>query len=234
MTNNGNGRWSAATAIHIFNGNDGGSPYTNLILTKDGDTMFGTTQQGGEYGVGTVFQLSKLKGGWSYTIIHNFNFNNVDGVIPNGLAIDEAGNLYGMTYNGGAHSLGTVYELSFVGGDEWRKKILYSFSGSPDGAYPFSYPIYNPRDGSLYGTTQYGGANGQGTVFRLSLTANGSWNEKTLLSFNGENGSAPTGPLLLAGQGRTILGTTSGGGAFLYGTVFLLQQDAQNDNWRKP
>jgi uncharacterized repeat protein (TIGR03803 family) len=231
MTNNGNDEWSAAAAIHIFNGKDGGSPNTNLILSKNGDAIFGTTQQGGKYGFGTVFGLSKLSGNWTYTILHNFDFNNVDGVIPNGLARDDAGNLYGMTYNGGAHSLGTVYELSPTAGNEWQEKILYSFRDTPDGAYPFSHPIYNPNDGSLYGTTQYGGSHGQGTVFRLSPTENGNWDEKVLFSFDGEDGSAPTGPLLLAGYGKTILGTTSGGGAFFSGTVFLLHQDPQADRW---
>jgi uncharacterized repeat protein (TIGR03803 family) len=230
MTPDGSGSWTATTTIHVFHGSDGGSPYTNLILSKSGDTLFGTTSQGGEYGYGTVFQLSKASGVWIHTVIHNFNFNNVDGIIPGGLAMDAAGNLFGMTYNGGAHSLGTVYQLSRTEGNHWKEKILYSFSGGPDAAYPFSYPVYSAVDGSLYGTTQYGGESGNGTVFRLSPGANGSWTEKILFSFGGENGSAPTGPLLLARQGQTILGTTSSGGAFAYGAVFLLQETGQ-DKW---
>ena len=227
MTSDGNGRWNTATAIHIFNGSDGGSPSTNLILSKNGDTIFGTASQGGVFGFGVVFQLSKAGSGWNYTVIHSFS--NAEGS-PSGLATDHAGSLYGMTYNGGPGSMGTVYKLSPSGTGSWEETILYSFRGSPDGAYPFSYPTYNPDDGSLYGTTQYGGANGDGTVFRLSPKPDGSWSEKILFDFAGENGASPKGPLLLVQQGQTILGTTSTGGAFAQGTVFLLHE-WENDNW---
>ncbi len=113
-------------------------PYSGLITDGAGN-LFGTTTQGGIHDFGTVFELSPRQGGgWSETVLHSFNFNGTDGIFPEaGLIFDSAGNLYSTTYEGGAGSVGTVFELSPRQGGGWTEAVLYSFRfEGTDGADP--------------------------------------------------------------------------------------------------
>src|ERR1022692_4795865 len=81
---------------------------------------------------------------------------------PNGV-------LYGTTSEGsGGRNYGTVFELMppALAGGTWTENILYSFTGGADGSNPNELTL--GADGTLYGTTFSGGANGQGTVFALT------------------------------------------------------------------
>ena len=91
---------------------------------------------------------------------------------------------------------------------------LHSFIG-PDGGTPYA-ALVQGADGSFYGTTEYGGAYGYGTVFKM--TTNGT---STLLSFNYSNGSFPEAGLVQGADGN-FYGTTSSGGIFGAGTVFKI------------
>src|ERR1700685_4041250 len=107
----------------------------------------------------------------SESVLYNFcaQTSCVDGYVPYGtLVADGSGNLYGTTYEGGAHSFGEVFELVNSNGT-WTENVIYSFlgSGSNDGAYPFAGLVFD-KAGNLYGTTYQGGASSQGTVFELS------------------------------------------------------------------
>ena len=105
----------------------------------------------------------------SLTVLHNFT-NGQDGGSPfAGLTMDKAGNLYGTTAYGGSGN-GTVFRLVHKNSN-WLFAPLYSFAGGNDGANPQVRVIIGP-DGSLYGTTQYGG-NGYGTVFQTDTAAHG-------------------------------------------------------------
>src|SRR5208282_1988668 len=106
----------------------------------------------------------------TYTTIYNFS-TITDGNTPNaGLTIDGAGNLYGSASSGGYTGgtcyggCGTVFKLSHKGSG-WVFSLLYEFHES-DGYTPQARVIFGP-DGNLYGTTTYGGASGEGVVFRL-------------------------------------------------------------------
>lgn len=86
---------------------------------------------------------------------------------------DPAGNLYGVTYTGGPGNCnfngpgcGTVYELSPSSGGTWTEKLLHTFGWYTDGGFPYG-GLTIDRHGTLYGTTQDGGAKGFGTVFRM-------------------------------------------------------------------
>jgi uncharacterized repeat protein (TIGR03803 family) len=192
-------------------GNDGQTPVAGLIFDKKGN-LYSTTYQGGAYGYGTVFELTK-KG--AEKILHSFGSQG-DGINPNGfLVFDAKGNLYSTTAEGGDHGGGTVFKLTASGAE----KILYSFgSQTGDGETPLAGLTFDNK-GNLYSTTDNGGAYGYGTVFEF--TAKGI--EKVLYSFGAQSGDgeAPRAAVILDKKGN-LYTTTDSGGAYDYGTVFEL------------
>jgi hypothetical protein len=140
------------------------------------------------------------------------------------LIIDQQGNLYGTTGSGGDFGLGTAFELTppSFGAGTWNESVLWSFGNSTDGQLPFAGLIMD-TSGSLYGTTNLGGAYAGGMVFKLSPPAagGGNWSEAVLWSFaNGtDDGQQPSAGLMMDANGD-LYGTTLGGGTFFGGTVF--------------
>jgi uncharacterized repeat protein (TIGR03803 family) len=212
--------------LHSFNSNgkDGNSPYAGLIIDKSGN-LYGTTLLGGTHAYGTVFELTpKSGGGWTEKILHDFD--GADGYYPQaGVIMDASGNLYGTTFAGGAHGVGTVYELLPTGG-RWTEKVLHSFSDNgKDGYQPYAGLTFD-TPGNLYGTTYFGGTHGYGTVFELSPKT-GGWMETILYSFNGDgkDGYDVYSGVVFDKSGN-LYGTTLWGGAYDYGTVYLLSRKA--------
>jgi len=162
-----------------FNGIDGEEPWGSLLADAAGN-LYGTTNEGGTFGDGTVFKLEVPAPGhtaWTKKVL--FSFNGTGGESPYaGLIADAAGNLYGTTYYGGASSAckggcGTVFELSPPAYDRtaWTETVLASFDGT-NGAGPHGSLIADAA-GNLYGTTSTGGATTScdcGTVFELTGT----------------------------------------------------------------
>ncbi len=110
------------------------------------------------------------------------------------MVFDADGNLYGATELGGdlscrQHGCGTVFELKrpTKDGGKWRLSVLYTFTGTPDGAQPFAGITFD-RKGNLYGTTILDGAYGWGAVYRVSPPQKKSktWTETVLYSFDSE------------------------------------------------
>jgi uncharacterized repeat protein (TIGR03803 family) len=102
-------------------------------------------------------------------VLYSFGHENEYGIQPAaGLVVDAAGNLFGTTQNGSVLTLagGTVFELTKMCG-HWTEKVLHQFGSGEDGASPLAGLILDAA-GSLYGTTQAGGAYNSGTVFELS------------------------------------------------------------------
>jgi uncharacterized repeat protein (TIGR03803 family) len=179
----------------------------------------------------------------TFSLLHNFT-NGLDGGEPQaGLSMDRAGNFYGTASTGGntggacsnrnPHGCGTVFKLSRRGSG-WVFTTLYSFSGS-DGANPQARVVVGP-DGSLYGTTTYGGNANVGVVFNLRpppvpcKTTSCPWKENVLYTFQGStDGAEPTfGDLVFDGAGN-IYGTTPHGGQGSNGTVYKLTHS--NGGW---
>lgn len=147
------------------------------------------------------------------------------GSVPYGTLIgDSNGNLYGTTSEGGKYGYGTVYELVAKSGGGFKKQLLYSFcaqASCSDGATPIAGVIlYN---GSLYGTTEFGGQGqavcvvggvevGCGVVFELSPGAKPTspWKETVLEQFPSASQGYPTGSVVFDSSGN-LYGTTSGG-----------------------
>jgi uncharacterized repeat protein (TIGR03803 family) len=202
------------TVLYSFTGAaDGAVPYFSTLVRDKAGNFYGTTFLGGANGDGTVFKLAP---DGTETVLHSFNVDGIDGYNPYpGLAIDKAGNLYGTTYRGGTSDLGTVFKVDPSG----TETVLYSFAGGTDGCFPYSSGVTIGKKGVLYGTTFSCGANGLGTVFKLTP----SGTETVLHSFpsDGTDGATPLGSLAIDKTGN-IFGTTNVGGAHGNGTVFKL------------
>jgi len=146
--------------------NDGQNPNTGPIQGNDGN-LYGATVRGGTYGLGTVFRISPIG---IETILYSFGSSLNDGIYPvSELVQGSDGNFYGTTKAGGTSTdcdggCGTVFRISPSG----VETILYSLGSSPtDGQHPGG--LVQGSDGNFYGTTGYGGANGDGTVFKLDV-----------------------------------------------------------------
>jgi uncharacterized repeat protein (TIGR03803 family) len=184
--------------LYSFNTYPGGS-YPRAGLVNISATLYGTTTEGGASIYGTVFSLTPSG---KETVLHNFGGGSADGQVPYGDLIKVKGTLYGTTESGGANLAGTVFSITTSG----KETVLYSFgTGSGDGEHPYAGLIN--VNGTLYGTTEYGGANGDGTVFKITT----SGKETVLYSFRGKSGKYPKAGLL--NVNGTLYGTTTGGGA---------------------
>jgi uncharacterized repeat protein (TIGR03803 family) len=212
-------------------GSRGDDPQTGVVSDSEGN-LYGTTDYGGTYGWGTVFELKHSQTGWIEEVLYSFEGSS-NGFTPSGnLLIDKAGNLYGTTFYGGTGSgceddsggCGTVYELTWETGT-WKKTVLYNFcsaNGCSDGATP--YGLTFDKAGNIYGTA--GGGTGCeygcGVVYELTASNRG-WTETVLYYFDQNNGGGfyPGSGVTLDEEGH-IYGTTGAGGTDNYGVVFEL------------
>ena len=162
---------SGYRVLHNFAGYDGAFPKSALIQGRDG-MLYGTTEGGGplEGGGGLVFKLNT--DGSSFTVIYSFPKSDAsEPPIPSALIQGPDGALYGTTQYGGLittnqpEGLGTVFRLNTDGS---AYTTLRRFSGE-DGRNPQCALLAGP-EGSLYGTTVYGGYFDQGTVFKLTAS----------------------------------------------------------------
>jgi len=142
-----------------FNGPNGQQPVGGLVEDSSGN-LFGTTYIGGASSAGTVFEV--VAGSGSITTLASFNGAN--GAVPDGGVVeDRSGNLFGTTLGGGGPSNdGTVFELAAGSGSI---TTLASFNGANGGGPAAG--LVEDRSGNLFGTTELGGASGDGTVFEV-------------------------------------------------------------------
>jgi uncharacterized repeat protein (TIGR03803 family) len=173
-----------------------------------------------------MFAGSAIAAGSTERVLYRFKGGS-DGSAPfAGLIADTAGNLYGTTADGGAGcqgGCGTVFELSPAAGGGWTETVLYRFTGGSDGATPEAGLTFDTAS-NLYGTTIYGGASDDGTIFQLTAAATpGSpWTLKVLHSFIGHiDGKYSLGSLVFDPAGN-LYGPALFGGRFGGGTVFQL------------
>ena len=190
-----------------------------------GGMLYGTTSEGGnidgcnEMGCGVVFSVDPNTGG--ETVLHTFG-SGADGATPLAGLIDVNGTLFGTTSAGGNTNNGTVFSIDPNTGSE---KVVYAFAGGADGAHPYAGLI--AVNGTLYGTTYVGGGGsctnagpGCGTVYSVNPTTGA---EQVLYAFQGGTDGAIPQAALLAVKG-SLYGTTSEGGTYGNGTVFVLKK----------
>src|SRR5580700_8521561 len=169
--------------LHSFSQTDGDGafPWYGTLARDSSGNLYGTTITGGVAGelcCGTIF---KVTAAGKETVLYRFTGDNGDGFPQAGVVRDSSGNLYGTTQNGGPSNAGTVFKVDPSG----RKTILYSFTGSTDGAYPMAAVVLDAK-GNLYGTTSGGGLysfGGYGTVFKVDPAGK----ETVLYTFMGAN-----------------------------------------------
>ena len=134
--------------------------------------------------------------------------------------LDAEGNIYGTTYSGGEYNEGVVFQVKPNPDGTWTESVLHSFTFGADGGEPSGGLIFDAAS-NLYGTTQYGGAYGEGVAFRLKPNPDGTWTEKVLHAFTCADGAVPDAGLIFDAAG-SLYGTTYFGGTYGWGVVFKL------------
>ena len=208
------------------------APQSNLVEVNG--IFYGTTINGGDLGLGTVFSID---GNGKITVIHSFQGSQAippDGASPfSGLTLGSDGNLYGTTISGGTlNNYGTIYKVQLTSGNAiWGGAL--PFQGGPDGANPYS-GLTPGASGLLYGTTYAGGQNENGTIYQFSINQGGL--PTVIYRFNGNDGAKPQANLFFDPSG-ILYGTTSAGGlngaiqGNGFGTVFAITISTQTLKW---
>ncbi len=172
LTPNSDGSWTEAVLHQFRGGKDGGHPYANVTFDAAGN-LYGTTNAGGAYGGGTVFELTpNSDGSWTENVLHHFNGKDGRGPMA-GLIFDQAGNLYGTTEGGGnpscgsySNGCGVVFRLTPNAKGRWNETVLHTFTDHP-GAFPLAGLVFDAA-GNLYGTTSGDGTTTFGSVFEIT------------------------------------------------------------------
>ncbi len=219
------------TPIYTFRGPDGGGgdgsgPLARVVFGPDG-LLYGTTSTGGTSGNGTVFSLQPPASAckttlcpWRETVLYNFDYSGGNPGYGD-LVFDQAGNIYGTGFNGSTGG-GIVFKLT-RSGSGWTESVLWSFSAfGSEGSGPASGVIFDSA-GNLYGTTSFGGAEGNGTVYELSPTPSG-WTETTLYSFTSSDNGTGFGSLIMDAHGN-LFGITGNAPGAAY------ELTPQNGSW---
>ena len=271
----GGGEW-VDTNIYVF---DYESAAVGALVSDKSGNIYGATAIGGDYsclsdGCGAVYELSPPAGGgtgsWTETTLYAFQGGSTGMFPESGVVFDASGNLYGTASSGGNTvacprtpqigdpGCGVVYKLSppTGGSGPWTETVLYAFTGSFDGAYPYQSLVMD-ESGNLYGTTLDGGdlscsgdlGPGCGVVFELSPPSSGSgaWTETVLHKFTGvsqhsadSDGFFPVTSYSMAiDPWGNLYGVTFGGGSENFcqsggcGTVFRVSPPGGSHGWEE-
>lgn len=194
---------------------DGKKAEGDLIMISD-NVFVGTTLQGGANGAGTLFQYSVTSG---FSVLHHFSAA-ADGANPKGsLSFNNSqGTIFGACSNGGNNNFGTCFAYSFATGYQ----VLHHFAGGAGGSYPLG-GVLLASDGKLYGTTQSGGTNSQGSIFKLDPDSD-VFSTIYSISAGASDGRYPYGNLIESSPG-VFLGICSEGGTNGTGTIFKITSD---------
>lgn len=226
------GVWTQSVIYNFTGGNDGYGPGSGLTFDTNGN-LYGMTPVGGASGQGVIFQLHPLSGGaLKFNLVHTFTGGTDGGTGSAGrLILDAVGTLYGVATAGGTNGKGTAFKITPGSDGSWTFQTLYAFKGQPDAGFPYGGLAFDTA-GNLYGTTYYDGANGLGSVYKLT-NKNGKWSESVLYSFKGgSDGSSSISNVVFDALGN-LYGTTSEGGAGCSCGVIFELTPGQNGKWQE-
>jgi len=181
---------SQTTVLHDFISERNQTFFFNGVIT-DGEFLYGTKHDGGEYGDGYIYKIKTDNSG--YEILLNFR-GDYSGAYPSGSLVISGNSLYGVTFEGGEYNSGTIYKINTDGSDYQK---LHDFS---DGYGPQSLIIF---DQALYGVSRNGGIYGNGFIFKIDIDGS---EYRILHSFSNTEGGVWSGRLVT--DGFTIFGTT--------------------------
>ena len=202
--------------LYAFTGTDGSMPSAGLIFDGSGN-LYGTTQAGGTYGDGTIFELLKSSSSYTENVLYSFQGpGGSDGQTPiAGLLMDASGNLYGSTKWGGTgcapKGCGTVFELTSSSGT-YTENVLHWFGAAGDGVNPAG-PLLMDSARNLYGSTFAGGAFHGGSAFKVNLTgtAPALTVSPSYITFSSQQLNVTSSP-------QTITVTNSGNAGLVFGS----------------
>jgi hypothetical protein len=227
--------------LHVFKADaDGGELLSGLVADANGN-LYGTRSGIAFHSGlgGSVYEMippASASGSWAVAILHDF-VGGKDGMNPQGgLVFDKAGNLYGMTREGGTGTAcgagtlgcGVIYRLSppTAGSSDWTETILFQFNGVTGGVSPTD-TLTIDATGNLYGVTAAGGFSQTccGVVFRLSPSQSGlgQWTQTILYAFTGAaDGRGPVGPVTTDSKGNLYGAAASGSKGSCCGVIYKL------------
>lgn len=227
-----NSHW-VLTPLYNFTGQDG-QPGWGVTIGSDG-TIYTNASYNAVFGgaCGSALRLqppptrpASILTPWNGTLLHTY-VGRDDGCPTGNLLLDAAGNVYGVTQNGGAGG-GSVFELMHTSSG-WTETILYSFTGGDDGAAPYSGLIFD-NAGNLYGTATARGEYNHGVVFKLTPSGSG-WTESVLYAFQGGNDGGQSVAGLIFDSAGNLYGAAESYGSGGGGTVFELSPSGGSWNF---
>jgi uncharacterized repeat protein (TIGR03803 family) len=198
------------TTLATFDGPNGANPNQTLVQGFDG-SFYGTTYHGGSNEAGTVFQVSASG---VLTTLHNFSSVSGGGFLPGNMTLGFDGDFYGLTNVGGTGQAGTAYKVTPAGA------FTTLFNDPSTGPGPFEpLAILQGYSGNFYGTSFGGGANGAGTVFKMTPEG-----VLTIVFGNFPHGTPSVSAWgLIQARDGDFYGTTSAGIVpYNYGSIFKL------------
>jgi|GEM_PF-3059124 len=145
------------------------------LISDGAGSLWGTSREGGELHLGTVFKIDRKTGRIATVIEFTGEEGERRGSLPvTGLTLDRAGNFWGLTYLTDIHGGGTIFRLDRATGKFTHVAVFTGDSGAVPGQWPTSGPLLLHRDGKLYGVASRGGITssgapaGGGQIFRLT------------------------------------------------------------------
>ena len=201
------------TVLKTFNASDenGYSPYYGALARGMTNEFYGIAGHGGVSDKGTVYEYDPAAQGNEFTVLHKFGSVANDGTNPHSCPIMVGSDLYGTAKVGGSSGHGTIYKIvdleGMSGGPTYS--VAFDFSGGTGGSNPIGAPTYDVMNSALYGTTQYGGTDNKGLIYKVAdFDTVPIYTYLHLFAGGADDGRNPWGTLVIDDMHDVLYGTT--------------------------